>query len=126
MRNPPPQCPQLFVLVGGESYFYPVDTIGEEFKVPVAGKNVTVEVLSSTPRLVLIKSKYTSSQNPFPNFCGVCLERPKIRPDKVHSLSVCLCLFLCVCVCVCVCVCLCVSLSVSVTLHLCVQTAQTF
>lgn len=103
MRNPPPQCPQLFVLVGGESYFYPVDTIGEEFKVPVAGKNVTVEVLSSTPRLVLIKSKYTSSQTPFQNFCGVCPERPKIRPDKVHSFRV------CVWVCLCLCLCLCVS-----------------
>jgi hypothetical protein len=94
------------VLVGGESYFYPVDTIGEEFKVPVSGRNVTVEVLSSTPRLVLIKGEYIVPKHHFlpfscanldrcahetdaETFSGACLERTGNRPAKVYTYCVC-------------------------------------
>ena len=50
---------KVFVLVGEESYFYPADTIGEKFQVPLKStgdKVVEVEVLSNSPRLVMIKS----------------------------------------------------------------------
>lgn len=49
---------KIFVMIGQESYFFPVDVPGEILHVPIASEDRTmhVEVLSSTPRLVLIKN----------------------------------------------------------------------
>jgi hypothetical protein len=48
---------QVFAMIVDESYFFPDDEIGEIFHVPLPSDNRTVEVelISRTPRLVLIK-----------------------------------------------------------------------
>jgi hypothetical protein len=55
---------KVFAMVGMESYFFPADEVGEVYDVPLPsdGRTVKVEVVSQTPRLVLVKDFLTPQE----------------------------------------------------------------
>mmetsp|Transcript_2316 Transcript_2316/g.3713 ORF Transcript_2316/g.3713 Transcript_2316/m.3713 type:complete len:438 (-) Transcript_2316:118-1431(-) len=72
---------KVFVLVGQEVYFYPSDRKGERFTVPLPSdhRSVEVQVLSDTPRLVLIEGFLSPSE------CAAIKKEavPKMSPSTV-------------------------------------------
>ena len=56
--------PRLFVLVGDELFFFPDDVVGEKLRVPLPSdkRSVELEVLSSTPRLMLVRNFLSPSE----------------------------------------------------------------
>mmetsp|Transcript_18462 Transcript_18462/g.45318 ORF Transcript_18462/g.45318 Transcript_18462/m.45318 type:complete len:762 (+) Transcript_18462:139-2424(+) len=55
---------KVFVIIGQESYFFPSDNIGEKLYVPLPHeeRELEVEVLSASPRLVLIKNFLSAAE----------------------------------------------------------------
>jgi len=71
----------LFLMVGQELFFFPDDIIGEKMMVPLPSshRSVQVEVLSDTPRLMLIKNFLSPSE---------CEEIMRLARDKLEPSTV--------------------------------------
>lgn len=81
MRQLPTDTRNIFLMVGQELFFFPDDVIGEKLTVPLPSsqRSVQVEVLSNTPRLMLIENFLSPSE---------CEEIKKLARDKLEPSTV--------------------------------------